>query len=324
MNPLLRLLVLVVAGIAIGGYGVHVYLHQKTEMEAKVDLIRTQREFEQRASAAREINGNEDYGDEMRGLLKWYFSSLRDHDNRYPDFRDHDVGWKDLLHKNAVGAIKGQAFEDFKQNREAVQEVYKLLSTGGYDPLYSAAASGMHFDLWKIGRETHEGKPELRIDFVWWGPQRRVDMESRNDGATTYKRVSVSATIQSLDLTLLDEDGKVYGEMHGQNGGEPAVKIPDPDRYVDLFPSMAVLGTYWLDLFPHEAQKLGLELNVSTHTAQGHDLPAKFSWQIPIKDDWRLAPGEKWEGATEETREPEETDAKQASAGRVKHARLHR
>src|SRR5471030_1117171 len=100
MNPLLRLLILVVAVVAIGGYAMHEYLHQKTEMEAKVDLIRVQREFEQRASAAREINANEDYNDEMRGLFKWYFSALRDHDNHYPEFKDHDSGWKDLLHKN--------------------------------------------------------------------------------------------------------------------------------------------------------------------------------------------------------------------------------
>ena len=89
-------------------------------------------------------------------------------------------------------------------------------------------------------------------------------------------------------FSLLDEKGKVYGEM---NGGEPNAKIPDPDRYKDLFPANVVLGTYWIDLFPHEAQKLNLTVNASTRTVQGHELVAKFDWSIPLKDDWQPPEG---------------------------------
>ena len=36
MNPLLRLVLVLAALIVSGGYAVHVYLHQKTEFEAKM------------------------------------------------------------------------------------------------------------------------------------------------------------------------------------------------------------------------------------------------------------------------------------------------
>jgi len=69
------------------------------------------------------------------------------------------------------------------------------------------------------------------------------------------------------------------------------------------------LGTYWLALVPHEAQTLKLEVDAVTRTASGHELPAKFEWSIPLKDDWKLAEGQKWEGATEEIREEEPPQA---------------
>ncbi|MHB1846429.1 MAG: hypothetical protein ACYCWW_16525 [Deltaproteobacteria bacterium] len=309
MNPLLRLALLLAAVIAVGGYGVHAYVQEKTAAEARDDLMRIERTFDERVPAARELASAQDYGDEMRGLLKWYFSAIRDHDNRYPDFKDHDKGWEDIARKGKSGKIKGPELEGFKANHDAVEEVYQALSKSGYDPVLSASSAGMHFDLWRLEKQSHDGKPMLRLDFAWWGPQRKEEVDTSTGGAV--RRTLVNATIQSTDITLLDDKGKLYGEMHG---GEPNDKIVEPDRYVDLFPSNVVIGTYWLDLFPHEAQKMNLKITGVTRTVQGHELVGSYAWDVPLKDDWKLGEGQRWEGASTETREQDEIDGKQAAA----------
>lgn len=308
MNPVVRLLLLIVTAVAIGGFGVHEYQTRRTEDAAKLDLLRVQRDFDERAPAAREIASPADYADEVRGLFKWYFGAVRDHDNHFPDQRGHDRGWKDIVHKHEVNAIKPPEFEEFSKNHAMVEEVYKLLESGRFDPIYSAASTGQHFDIWRAERDQHEGKPMIRFDFVWWGPQRKIDMDKSDSGTT--RRVEVAAVISGISFSLLDDKGKVWGEM---NGGEPNAKVPDPDRYMDLFPSNAVIGTYWIDLFPHEAQKLNLTVNATTRTVQGHELGGKFDWSIPLKDDWKLAEGQKWEGATEEVRDDDENAKAEAT-----------
>jgi hypothetical protein len=304
MNPVVRLLLLIVAALAIGGWALHEYQTRTIEADSKLDLVRIQRDYDERAPAAREIAGADEYRDEMGGLFRWYFGALRDHDNHFPDQRDHEKGWKDILHKHEIGVIKQPEFEGLSQNHATVDEVYKMLQGGRFDPVYSGASLGQHFDIWRAQREQHENQPMIRLDFVWWGPQRKVEFEKSETGTT--KRVQVSAELQGIVIQLMDAKDKLYGEVHGE---EPSAKISDPDRYLDLFPANAVLGTYWLALVPHEAQTLKLEVDAVTRTASGHELPAKFEWSIPLKDDWKLAEGQKWEGATEEIREEEPPQA---------------
>jgi hypothetical protein len=318
MNPVVRLIVLIVAVIAVGGFGVQQYVQRKTDYEAQLDLQRVQREWDQRAPAARELPSNEDYGDEMRGLLRWYFSQLTDHDNRFPDERDHEHGWKDIQHKKQVQAIKPVEFDALSANHDEVLAVYKDLQHG-YSPIYSGASSGQHFDFLRIEKQMHDNKPMLRIDFAWWGPQRREDVNRSQEGGQVVRRTVVNATVESLTFSLFDDKGKLYGEV---TGGEPQEKIPDPDRYVDLFPPNVVLGTWWIDLFPHEAQKMDVKLTASTRTVQGHDLVGSYTWSLPVKDDWKIGEGAKWEGATEEERDTEEPPApgaKHAAARKAKH-----
>jgi hypothetical protein len=312
MNPVVRLLLLIVAALAVGGYALHEYQTRTIQAEAKYDLLRIQRDWDERAPAAREITGADEYRDEMSGLFRWYFGALRDHDNHFPEQRNHETGWKDILHKHEASAIKQPEFEALSQNHATVDEVYKMFQSGRYDPVYSAASMGQHFDFFRVQREQHDNQPMIRMDFVWWGPQRKVEFEKGETGTT--KRVQVSAEVTGLTMTLNDAKDKLYAEVHG---GEPNEKISDPDRYLDMFPANCVLGTYWIALVPHEAQTLKFEVDALTRTASGHEIPAKFEWDIPLKDDWKLAEGQKWEGATEEIREEDE----QPQAAAPKHAK---
>ncbi len=340
MNPLLRLVLLLAAAIGIGGWLLHDYLHQKTSFEARLDLARIERTFDERAPAAREIAAGEDYGDEMRGLFKWYFGAVRDHDNHYPEFKDHEQHWKDIERRHATGKIKGPEFDAYKANHDTVEDVYKVLSSTGYEPVLSASNDGQHFDFWRIERQSQDGKPKIRLDFAWWGPQRRDETEEHSDTSTTVHHLVVNASITAFDIALEgdppDAEAKRKAKRAGQeaapfhaemHGGEPDLKITDPDHYVELFPANVVLGTYWLDLLPHEATHMHIDLATVTRTVQGHELPGKFSWDVPLKDDWKLAEGEAWAGATVETRDPDDAAGAEADASDEKparHGRHHR
>ncbi len=336
MNPLFRLVLLLAAVIGLGGYVLREYLGEKAGYEARIDLDRIERTFDERAPAARELGSSQDYGDEMRGLLRWYFGALREHDNRFPDFKNHEQHWRQIEHEHATGRIKGPEFEAYQANHTAVEDAYKALTTD-YDPPLSASSAGQHFDFWRIERVQKDGKPKIRLDFSWWGPQRKDEAAERADSTTVVHHLIVNAAVTGFDITLLGDEPAVplgrkkkaddapaqfHAEMHGD---EPEVKIPDPDHYVDLFPANVVLGTYYLDLFPHEATHLHIQLGAVTRTVEGHELPATFVWDVPIKEDWKLAQGQAWEGATVETRDPDEEGGGEGSgAERPAIARGHR
>ena len=207
MNPVVRLIILIVAAIGIGGFAVQQYVQRKTDYEAQLDLLRIQRAWDQRAPAAREIAANADYGDEMRGLSRWYFSQITDHDNRFPEQRDHERGWKDIEHKKQVNAIKAAEFEALSANHDTSLAVYKMLQHG-YEPVYSGTSAGQHFDFLKIEKQMHDNKPMLRIDFAWWGPQRHEDVNHNQESGQVVRRTVVNATVESARLLPLRRQGQ--------------------------------------------------------------------------------------------------------------------
>ncbi len=76
-----------------------------------------------------------------------------------------------------------------------------------------------------------------------------------------------------------------------QGGGEPAIKLVDPDRFTDELPPSVLFGTWWLELLPRPPTSLELELTASVRGAAGHDRPAVFTVALPIDEAWRLPAG---------------------------------
>jgi hypothetical protein len=92
-----------VFALAIGGWALHAYQTRVTDADAKLDLARLQRDYDERAPAARELSGADEYRDEVGGLFRWYFGAIRDHDNHFPEQRTqgHRPQARDRGHQTA-------------------------------------------------------------------------------------------------------------------------------------------------------------------------------------------------------------------------------
>jgi hypothetical protein len=125
------------------------------------------------------------------------------------------------------------------------------------------------------------------VDFALWGAPRWLEREGAGERGTS--RAVTGVALRQLAIRLLDGKGHLFGGMQG--GGEPAIKLADPERFSDELPPAILFGTWWLDLLPRPPASLELELTASLRGASGHDRPAIFTIALPIDESWRLPAG---------------------------------
>ncbi len=188
--------------------------------------------------------------------------------------------------------------------------MFDRMRTGKYAPVLTGTDKGLRLDIVSADVVMMGNKPKIRFPMVLWGAQR----ETREDERTGVKRVMTWAEFATT-FRLLDDKGKLYGEM---STGNPGMRNDYPERLIAEFPPQIVLGQYELDPVPATVSVMEMLVSVRSHSPSGGDISAQYTWKIPVPDDWRLKPGETWEGATETTRSEEE---KIRSGGRRPHSR---
>ena len=252
--------------------------------EARLERARLMRSFAERAALGRSLPPDRlpEWRDEAQALLRWYFDELSAIRNRHP---------------GAVAKAAEPDPEPKKEKDRAVREEfqkyaatrYALLREGRYAALQSAADAGLRLDVLAIepGPSPDGGAPALRIDVALWGAPRYAERERSGEKTTTRSVVPVS--FRAVAFRFADAAGKAYGEMSG--GGEPYLKLADPERWVEDFPPDVLFATYWVDLFPREAAKVELELDASARLASGAERPASFKLAFPVPDAWKIPPG---------------------------------
>ena len=173
---------------------------------------------------------------------------------------------------------------------------------GRYAPVASAVAEGLRLDLLAVeaGPNPDGGGPGLRIDFALWGVPRVLEREGSGEKTTSRNVLGVS--LRQLAIRLLDDKGKLFGGMQG--GGEPAIKLADPERFTEDLPPSILFGTWWLELLPRPPSSLELELTTVIRGAAGHERPAVFTVALPIDEAWRLPAGVEFKAEVREGAAP--------------------
>jgi hypothetical protein len=258
--------------------------------EARLERARVKREFVERSAAARSMATQppEAWRQESAALLRWYLEASAAVRNRYPaEPARAGPGPGAAEEKKGKPADKERAalaeFQGYASGRAA------LVKGGRYAPVVSAVAEGLRLDLLAIeaGPNPDGGGPGLRIDFALWGVPRTLEREGAGEKVTS--RTILGVSLRQLAIRLLDEKGKLFGGMQG--GGEPAIKLADPERFGDDLPPSILFGTWWLELLPRPPTSLELELSAVIRGAAGHDRPAVFTVALPIDEAWRLPAG---------------------------------
>ena len=253
------------------------------------------------------------YKTEVKNFVRWYFEQVSTPRARFGGSAGFDDYLKELDQKAKVaaetdlpqlpdGRPRGPMANPV--NRKAFWEwekaMFDRMRTGKYTPVLTGTDKGLRLDVVSAEVVMVGSKPKIRFPLVLWGAQR----ETREDERSGTKRVITWADF-ATSFRLLDDKGKLYGEMGTAN---PGMRNDFPERLIAEFPPQMVLGQYELDPVPANVTTMEMLVAVRSHAPSGGDINAQYSWKLPVPDDWKLKPGEAWEGATETTRSEEEID----------------
>jgi hypothetical protein len=255
--------------------------------EARLARARLKRDFSERAQAIRAIPAAPEWQAEVAALSRWYFEELAGIHNRHPGEAAHP-GALQAAEEEKKGKLK-------KEERDAIADFQAyadgrlaLLREAKYAPVASAFSEGMRLDLLAVEPGAAPGAgPGLRVDFALWGAPRYLERERSGDKNVT--RTVLPVVFKRIAFQFLDAAGKPYGEMSG--GGEPYQKLVDPERFSDDFPPGVLFGTWWVELFPREADTMNLEVAADLRTPSGASRPASFVFKLPVPERWKLPPG---------------------------------
>jgi hypothetical protein len=329
MNPLIRLLVIL--GIGVGGayFGLTRYQKLKIEDEHKLDLARIQREYLERSNWVNDVPDPEKYREERAGLMKWYFTQLTDHYNRYPAFKDYYKVAAELGAKPNTGPKKGKELAKKPESAadlalksqyyELTKSVFDSLKDGSYNPVFTTSSNSLRFDIYKISRVNGSEGPKLRFDVVLWGAQRRMERETQATGNTISHMVT-AASFNAMNFKFFCKDEKAKAKEKDKEAdkvcaemnvtGDPEIKVDYPERWIEEFPPQAVIGFYDFDPLPPDPIKMQLEVLVTSRSGSGMDIPGSFKFETPVDSNWKLAAGEAWKGATTEERSKDYIEGK--------------
>ena len=105
-------------------------------------------------------------------------------------------------------------------------------------------------------------------------------LERDGTGEKATSRAVLGVSLRQLAIRLLDAKGKLFGGMQG--GGEPAIKLADPERFTDDLPPSVLFGTWWLELLPRGPATMELELTAGAARRQPAGIGRPSSrWRSP-------------------------------------------
>jgi hypothetical protein len=285
MKPLRIVLPIVVAGIVVL-VGIQQLLGRGDAEAFRLDREALRREMIERAVVPRGSGGPQGV-EEARTVVRWWLDASTALRNRFP---------KQARAAEAPRAAGKEKDRDKEREAEAwrayAKERLEALRAG-YAPTLSAVDQGLRLDVLAIRPGEHPDTHErgLRIDFALWGAPRRIEREAgASEGARVALHVVVPVVFRGLAFRFLDASGKTYGEMSGS--GEPYRALRDPDRFGGDLPPGVVLGTWWVEPFPREAERVEVSAAVLVNGMTSATLAPTFRWELPVPDAWKLRPGE--------------------------------
>lgn len=281
----------------VGGLSV---LRSRGEASAALlERAQLKREFVERAAVGRAVPSDrvDEWRDESAALFRWYLEQLAAIRNRHPTVPPAPSG-AEAAAEERKGKLSDKEKASYAEWQKLADGRFALVKEARYAPLFTTADGGMRLDLLAAETGSHPagGGAALRIDFALWGAPRRVEKERSGDVTTT--KVLLPVVFKRIAFRMLDETGKLYGEMNGP--GEPFQKLADPERWVEDFPPGVLFGSWWVDLFPREAVTTEMELEASLRGASGNERTVLFKFTLPVREEWRLAPGAAFDAQTRE------------------------
>jgi len=252
----------------------------------------------ERVSWVRVIPDDKAYKLEIDTLLHWYFKEVNDLINKHGGNREFDDYLKELDARAEKG--KDDRIEDKKKVYEYTRKVFDMMKSGNYAPFWTGTSEGIRLDILSAGVENGS----IHMPVVVWGLPREERIDDRK-----VRKVTTNGSFR-FNWRLLDEKGKLLGEIPGEGG--PDNRVDWPDRFVPFFPEGVLLGHYDIDKVPANVARAEITFDISSRSATGGDINAHYEWNLDVPAEWKLSEGEAWKGAQESVRPEEEIDPSKA------------
>ncbi|MBI5548048.1 MAG: hypothetical protein HY901_29560 [Deltaproteobacteria bacterium] len=298
-NPIVKLAIVVVVVLGGSWFGLSSWKKKSADYEHRLDLDRIRKEYIERAPLARLIPEPDKLRFEQAALLKWYFNELNEHYNKFQGLKNYERFGDDLEARKRAKKIKEGEFAQYQERYQATHDLWELMRTNKYDPVFIGTDRGLRFDIYEVKTTPDPKEPKLRLAFALYGAQRKWSIDS-TAGARIMK-LNVNANFHELVVSGLDADGKEIRKMSAS--GDPN-KIENPERFVEEFPPGVVFGFYEIPKIPAEVVTIEMTFEIGTRSViTGEEIPAKFVWKQALPAEWKLPAGAGWEGAQEQVRE---------------------
>lgn len=295
MKNFLSFVIIIAALAAGGGY----LLFQR---QAQIDELTYEKKLhEQRVNFARQAAltiqvPNDRYEFDRSQLVSDHVAAVERLWKEHPDQANPDK----FIEQREAAAKEGKKDKakvaEYRERYDYLREQFKVLSSG-YKPALSGYSNGLRYDLAKISKTNAGGKESLRWDLFLWGAA---------PGQMTFGGIEIQflREIKETDARGREKVKKAIAKIQGQ--GPPYILHENPWDWIPEWPPTVMVGYYQgLPLFPADATKFSLKIDLTVRTAQGTNLPVELKWEnIDVDPSWRAPEGSLFEAdvmdATEE------------------------
>lgn len=285
--------------LALGG-GAGFLIYQK---QAENDELGYQKKLQEaRVNFARQAaitiqTPNDRYPFDRSQLVNDHIAAVERIWKEHPNQSNPDKFIEDREAAAKEGKKDKDKVKQYRERYDYLREQFEVLK-GGYKPVLSGYANGLRYDIAKIAKTSAGGKDSLRWDLFLWGAA---------PGQITFGGIELQflREIKETDPRGREKVKMAIAKITGQ--GPPYILHETPWEWVPEWPPVAMVGYYQgLPLFPPDATKFSLKLDLQVRTAQGTALPVELKWEnIAVDPSWRAPEGTLFEAETMDATEEE-------------------
>ena len=326
---------IIVAGAAML-YLIYFATSTRDEMTFKLEQQKLAAKFTSQIAWVRQIQEKYRYENEMKGLIKWYFTEVPKLYKTFGREFDIDAKWKEHLagdneekHANFGGdekpVKKGNDDEVWKEAYELVKMHWQNWAQGHYDIKLTSGKESVRLDILDIKPDNFGGQKGLRADFVMWGAFSEFHGAACNGMEITIyftedewkKAHPTPEEVEAAKIAKEEADKKAKKKRKRKGKKEekkeeaqkilgrevrgecnPVIPIRYPFNFVPNFPPEAFISYFQLPIFPAEATFIDIKYNMAFSGRAGtKNFVINFD-KIKVDNSWKLAPGQEWKAQT--------------------------
>lgn len=282
MKNFLSFLIILVALAAGAGFMVF-------QREAMIDELTYEKKLqEQRVNFARQAaltiqTPEECYSFDRNQLVADHVAAVERIWRQHPEQANPDQ----FIEKREAAAKEGKKDKarvaEYRESYDYLRERFGVLKAG-YKPVLTAFNNGVRYDIVAMSKTNAGGKESLRWDLFVWGAA---------PGQLTFGGIEIQflREIKEVDARGKEKVKKAIAKVTGQ--GPPFIFHENAWEWIPEWPPVVSVGHYQgLPLFPADATKFTLKLDLTVRTAQGTTMPVELKWEnVEVSPSWRAPEG---------------------------------